>query len=171
MRALEAAYALHLPDWCIAAGFVRNLIWDKLHGFAQTTPLNDIDLIYFDSHQSSRERDRQIEARLNVSDAGRCWSVKNQARMHLRNHDQPYRSTLDAMRYWIEIETAIGVKLDKEGRLAIVSPFGLDSLFDKKITPNMKRFKPADFSGRVSAKKWLEIWPELTINAMPAKEM
>jgi hypothetical protein len=30
MAALEAARGLALPGWCLAAGFVRNLVWDRL---------------------------------------------------------------------------------------------------------------------------------------------
>lgn len=43
MRALQLAREQDLPDWCIAAGFVRNLGWDKLHGSETPTPLEDID--------------------------------------------------------------------------------------------------------------------------------
>ena len=32
MAELRAARALTLPDWCIAAGFVRNRVWDTLIG-------------------------------------------------------------------------------------------------------------------------------------------
>lgn len=32
MRALRAVRTLDLPDWLIAAGFVRNLVWDNLFG-------------------------------------------------------------------------------------------------------------------------------------------
>lgn len=45
MEALSIAARLELPDWCLAAGFLRNLVWDKLHGFSSATALNDIDLI------------------------------------------------------------------------------------------------------------------------------
>ena len=44
MAALTIAAAQELPDWCLAAGFVRNLVWDKLHDFSSSTPLNDIDV-------------------------------------------------------------------------------------------------------------------------------
>lgn len=47
MQALRIAASYNLPDWWLAAGFVRNLVWDQLHGYAQPTPLNDLDLIYF----------------------------------------------------------------------------------------------------------------------------
>jgi len=61
MEALAIARSLALPDWCLAAGFVRNLVWDKLHRFATPTVLNDIDLIYFDAEQTDPQRDREIE--------------------------------------------------------------------------------------------------------------
>ena len=32
MEQLRAVRELALPDWCIAAGFVRNRVWDHLHG-------------------------------------------------------------------------------------------------------------------------------------------
>lgn len=164
MRALRIAREFALPDWCIAAGFVRNLAWDKLHRFATPTPLSDIDLIYFDPEHTGKEHEREIEARLAEIDKDLPWSVRNQARMHARNGDQPYKSTMDAMSYWVELETAIGAKLDANGQIEIISPFGLDSLFAKKITPNRKHTRPAEFSSRLTKKNWLWIWPELKVD-------
>lgn len=43
VRALDAANQLKLPQCYIAAGFVRNLVWDHLHQKSCPTPLNDID--------------------------------------------------------------------------------------------------------------------------------
>src|SRR5712664_2713902 len=34
MEQLRSVRTLDLPDWCIAAGFVRNRVWDHLHGIA-----------------------------------------------------------------------------------------------------------------------------------------
>lgn len=165
MRALRMASRLGLPDWCIGAGFVRNLAWDRLHCHATPTPLADIDLIYFDAAQVSAQRDREITAALCRLDPGMPWSVHNQARMHERNGDPPYRSTEDAMSYWVEIETAVGVRLDRGGQLKIIAPFGLDSLFSLSITRNPKRGCSSDFSGRLSSKNWLSIWPKLRVGA------
>jgi hypothetical protein len=61
-------------------------------------PLNDIDVIYFDSADVSRETEQEIDDRLDQLFPGQRFSVKNQARMHLRNGDSPYRSSADAMR-------------------------------------------------------------------------
>jgi uncharacterized protein len=164
MQALVIAARCNLPDWCLAAGFVRNLVWDKVHQSATSQPLNDIDLIYFNPSDISEQRDRLIEQQLH-SISKLPWSVKNQARMHLRNNDNPYNSTLDAMSYWVEIETAVGARLDEYGNLVLVSPFGLNALFEGTVSLNPKRPKLMDFNRRITDKKWLEIWPALKVNS------
>jgi len=171
MQALVIASSLGLSDWCLAAGFVRNLAWDKVNGYSRATALNDIDLIYFDpdkaseeADKASEEADKDIESRLKaISDFP--WSVKNQARMHKRNSDRPYASTEDAMSYWVEVETAVGATLNESDDIEIVAPFGIDVLFEYTITPNRKRPKPEVFAQRLQEKRWLEIWPNLVVNA------
>lgn len=164
MEALAIAADQNLPDWCLAAGFVRNLVWDRIHGRAKTTPLNDIDLVYFDPHDPTEARDLDIE-RVVREIADFPWSVKNQARMHQRNADQPYTSTADAMSYWVEVETAVGVCLDRNGKIDLVAPFGLDALMAGTVTMNSKRPKPADFRHRIASKGWLERWPRLIVQS------
>lgn len=156
------ASKLNLPDWCLAAGFVRNLVWDKIHDYTVSTKLSDIDLIYFDPINDSAVKDLEIEEYLK-SRSNLPWSVKNQARMHLKNGDQPYRSTSDAMRYWVEVETAIGVKLSSAGGIELIAPFGLEALMTNTITMNNERPKPDIFKQRISSKKWLEQWPKLRV--------
>lgn len=163
MAALTIAAAQKLPGWCLAAGFVRNLVWDKLHGFAASTPLNDIDLIYFDENDVSDFRDREIQQRL-MDVSIFPWSVKNQARMHERNRDCPYTSTEDAMSFWVEVETAVGAALDDSGEVIIVAPFGVEPLFGYTITLNSKRPKRTDFEARIYNKRWLQTWPKLVVN-------
>lgn len=166
MRALRIARDLDLPDWYLAAGFVRNMVWDRLHGFDTPTPLDDIDLIYFDLQRTHREQDRALEARLHAIDPALPWSVHNQARMHERNGDRPYRSSLDAMAFWVEQETAVGVRLASDDSIEVVSAFGLDSLFARKITANRnKRNSAVEFSARLTRKNWLWIWPDLRVES------
>ncbi|MCG7600228.1 nucleotidyltransferase family protein [Halomonas sp. McH1-25] len=162
--ALRVASQLQLNDWCLAAGFVRNLVWDRLHGYSEPTPLDDIDLIYFDSTDITERRDRLLESRLHGMLARR-WSVKNQARMHAQNGDAPYHSMADAMTYWVELETAVGVRLigEETGVLEIIAPLGLESLFNLNVTMNPKRKKPEAFADRVQGKGWKKKWPNLVI--------
>ena len=80
MAALRTVRRLGLNDWCLGAGFVRNLVWDRRHGYVDATPLNDIDVIHFDAQRADAERDRMLETRLHQW-LPRPWSVKNQARI------------------------------------------------------------------------------------------
>lgn len=163
LDALHVAARLNLDDWCLAAGFVRNLAWDHLHGYPAPTPLADIDLIYFDPSDTSAERDAQLQDELRAVSA-LPWSIKNQARMHVRNNDRPYLSTAEAMRYWVEVETAVGARLNgTTGKVALVAPFGIESLFAATITMNPKRRKPEVFAARLRSKGWLKTWPLLRV--------
>ncbi|WP_309247254.1 nucleotidyltransferase family protein [Shewanella sp. VB17] len=165
MRALSLVNSLNLPQGMIAAGFVRNLVWDRLHKMTSCTPLNDIDVIYFESTDLSTETDKLYELKLRELAPDLLWSVKNQARMHMRNGDKPYHSSLDAMSYWPEQETAIGVSLAfaEENELQLVSAFGLESLFNLQLTPNPKRLR-AVFEARLSKKAWLRDYPKLNVD-------
>ena len=162
MSILRQAAQLQLPDWCIGAGFVRNLVWDELHGYCRAPPFNDIDLIYFDTEDCSPERDRMFERQL-LRQCKLPWSVKNQARMHLGNADMPYTCSADARSYWPEVETAVAAKLNTLGEIEIIAPLGTASLFACKITINSKRPKAAVFSRRIADKHWLRLWPKLQV--------
>lgn len=157
MKQLEVVASLKLPDCYIAAGFVRNLVWDHMHRF-DNTPLSDVDVIYFDSTQSFNPE--SIQKQLLTMLPRVNWQVKNQASMHIRNGDEPYTSSTDAMAYWPEKETAIGVRLNEIGSIEVAAPFGVQSLFAGHITHNPKR-PVAVFERRAKTKNWLGIWPQL----------
>lgn len=157
---------LRLPDAWLAAGFVRNLVWDRLHGHATPTPLADLDVIYFDATDCRPERDRALEAELTLKAPGWPWSVKNQARMHRRNDDAPYASSLDAMRFWVEVETALAARLTETGQVEVVSPFAQDGLFALHLTLNPRRPRPAAFRQRLTTKGWLARWPRLQVQGL-----
>jgi len=161
LQALKAVAQLGLPDAWLAAGFVRNRVWDALHGDT-ATPLNDLDVIVFDAEDREGTRARRAEAALRERLPGLAWQVRNQALMHARNGDRPYRDCADAMTVWPEIETAIGARLDPQGQVELLAPFGIDSLLAGRLTANPKRPREV-FLGRVRSKRWLEIWPRLEL--------
>lgn len=102
MDALAAARRLALPDWMIGAGFVRNKVWGHLHGFTRdTVPAADIDFIYFDPTDLSKETEQQYDARLRRLFPA-DWQTKNQARMHKKHwRSSPYKNLEDALADWI----------------------------------------------------------------------
>lgn len=164
---LRTVAALGLPDCWIAAGFLRNPIWDHLHGYAEATPLNDIDVVYFDPEDRSKERDDSLEAELRRLSPGPPWSARNQARMHDYNGDRPYLSTEDALRHWLETVSAVGIRLTEAGKLELLAPFGFDDIFDLTVrpTPHARAKRIADYQERVARKNWPAIWPRLTVLA------
>ena len=158
MNVLSIVHSLFLPDCYVAAGFLRNLVWDSIH--SSNTKLNDIDIVFYDKSDLDNVSAKLISKKLNQKYPDFKWEAKNQAFMHIRNGDDPYKGTLDAMSYWPEKETAIGATLSDDGSIYIVSAFGLESLFNGKVSHNKKRSKDV-FLNRVNTKKWLETWPKL----------
>ncbi|CAM4048239.1 nucleotidyltransferase family protein [Cohnella lubricantis] len=162
-RDLELVQSLGLPHWCIAAGYVRNYVWDVLHYHERSTPLNDVDVLYYDPSDLSEETEKRYEAILKQKLPAYQWSVKNQARMHMRNNDAPYVSVEDAMKRWPETVTAVGVTLDARGELQIMAPHGLKDLFEMKVRQSPYYPDRSYFEGRVREKNWLTIWPKLEL--------
>ena len=163
--ALEAVAALGLPDCWIGAGFVRDAVWDHLHGYVATAPKNDVDVVWYDAASSEADRDHHIEQILHDTMPGLPWSVKNQARMHHRNGDAPYASAADAMRYWPEMATAVAVRIAPSGPVEVNGPLGLDDLFGLKLrpTPPFRTDKLPIFLDRVSSKCWMDRYPKLSL--------
>ncbi len=162
---LEQVRTLDLPDSWIAAGFVRNAVWDHLHGRVATPPAGDVDVIWFDPANSEEATDRDIENRLKALRPDIDWSVKNQARMHLRNGDKPYISATQAMCFWPEIATAVAARLSADAEIEIAAPLGLDDLLQLRLCPTA-RFeveKRDIFKERVRSKAWLRAYPLLIL--------
>lgn len=164
LSVLKTARGAGLPDWMIGAGFVRNKIWNILHDFpADASHDSDLDLIYFDPTNVSEEYEKQTEQQLNDS-LQQAWSVKNMARMHIKNNDDPYSSTADGLAHWVETATCIAVKLNDANEVELIAPYGIDDLVGLILrpTPHMKH-RMQDFENRITKKHWLEKWPKLKI--------
>ncbi len=163
MKCLKAAFTLNLPDWYLAAGFVRNAIWDHLHNKTEMTPLNDVDLVYFDSEDLSHTTELHYQSELEALFPHVNWEVRNQARMH-RNHGHlPYKSSEHAIAHWVEIPTCAGVRLEPDNRMIFCSPFGLKHNWSLEVEMNPHFPQPDVFIERVSKKQWLTIWPNLKL--------
>ncbi|CAH1215174.1 hypothetical protein PAECIP111893_03887 [Paenibacillus plantiphilus] len=160
---LRLVRELGLPQCYIAAGYIRNYIWDELHGFANRKLHNDIDVIYFDREDLLEERDQVLEQMLIARTGNDKWSVKNQARMHVGNGDQPYHSTEDAISKWPETATAIGVKLNDADGVELCCPYGLEDLYEMVVRRSPLFMDRNYYRRRVNGKGWKKQWPLLTI--------
>lgn len=161
MEKLEVVRGLGLCDCWIGAGFVRNKIWDVKHG-KNRSRLNDLDVIYFDKTRDSENDDMVFENRLTEMAPDVNWSVKNQARMHVKNSHLPYEDCCDALSWWPETATSVAVRLSDEGRIEYMAPYGLEDLFQLVVRPTPK----ADleiYTTRIQQKQWKKRWEQLVI--------
>jgi hypothetical protein len=165
MRALLAAREVAPPDWLLGAGALRTVVWDRLHGFAEPTPLADVDVAFFDPHDLSPERDAQVEERLRAALPGVTWDAKNQAAVHLwyPRKVAPLVSSADGVATWPETATAVALRLTGEDRLEIEAPFGLDDLLGLVLRHNPRRVSAAEYERRLVSKRFLERWPLVTV--------
>ena len=163
MDALYTVQELKLNDGWIGAGFVRDAVWDCLHGYGQRPVAGDVDVVWFNSEHSDPAHDSSLEETLSLQSSGFNWSVKNQTRMHQRNGNDPYLSTENALLYWPETATAVAVRLGETNLIEIIAPYGLDDLFELRLrpTPIFEREKLNIFRQRAAAKRWLERYPRL----------
>ena len=158
---LGAVRRQRLPDWAVGAGFIRSAVWDALHGYAEPTPLPDVDVLFFDGSNISHERETAIEKALGEALPDIPWSVKNQARMHLRNGDAPYGDTADALRFWLETPTAVAIRIGDDGVATLLAPFGVDDLLAMACRPTPRgRQRLSAYQSRLRAKNWRARWPQ-----------
>jgi uncharacterized protein len=162
MEQLRAVRSLALPDWCIAAGFLRNRVWDRFHGIVPARPPVDIDVIYFDASDPAGDRESGYEAQLADILPRLPWQVRNQARMHVRKNLPPHLSTADAMTFWLESVTPVGVRLEADDQLTVVAPLGVDDLLNLRCRPTpYGRMRRSEYDSRIAAKRWRELWPKV----------
>lgn len=160
---LASVSFLSLPQACIAAGYLRNYVWDILHGYELRTPYNDVDVLYYDPSCLEEEVEKEYEAKLRELNPTHNWSVKNQARMHMKSGESPYCSVEDAMLRWPETATAVGVRLDRNGEVELIAPHGLDDLFSLRVRQSPYCRDNELFMRRIAQKEWLRIWPQLLV--------
>lgn len=163
MDVLLEAEKLNLPEWMIGAGFLRNKVWDYLHGIKRVVAdTNDIDLVYLDKENISEEKDYLLSDKMSGT-LGLRWEIKNQAHMHLRHDHQPYKSTAEGISHWVETATCVAVTL-KNGELEIIAPHGIDDLVNLIVRPSPTRTDNLDlFYNRIEDKQWLLKWPKLKV--------
>jgi len=159
---LRPVAALGIPDCWIGAGLIRNAIWDHLHGI-RTGPMadGDVDVVYCDHSDATLARDLAIERRLLDEFSDIPWSVHNQARMHQRNGDAPYRNTADAIRCWPETATAIAARILGDD-VEVIAPHGVADLVSMIVRPTPAfACKLPIYRMRLVTKDWARRWPRL----------
>ncbi|WP_242206257.1 nucleotidyltransferase family protein [Aestuariivivens insulae] len=161
IQTLKTVRDLNLNDCWIGAGFVRNKIWDYKHG-KKRTELNDIDVIYYNKTKALKNDDLLIENKLKTITSNLNWSVKNQARMHIKNNHKQYINCYEAISFWPDTATSIAIRLTPNNTIDFIAPYGLDDLFNLMVIPT-PQFDLNTYHNRIKKKNWKEKWNKLNI--------
>ncbi|WP_425395900.1 nucleotidyltransferase family protein [Aeoliella sp.] len=171
MDALAEAQKLDLNNWCIGAGAVRSVVWDRLHGFSCPTPISDIDLVYYDPEQLDPQVDRELAGQLPAVLPGARWEVVNQATVHSwyattsGRTFEPFASLEEGVGSWPEYATSVGVTLKKDGSIGVVAPHGLEDLFGMIVRHNPIRATAETYQQRTAEKNFVRRWPKVVLLA------
>lgn len=165
LKCLRAVQQYGPDNAYIAAGFLRNRYWDQLYDDHKTISDTDVDVVYFDPEDTSRDAEHAFEDALLTVMPDQQWQVRNQARMHAYGDHEPFKNLSDALMHWPEVATAVGVRVVGDDTLEYIAPFGLADLYDHilRITPVFKEKDPASFEKRLVIKGWKKRWPRLCV--------
>jgi hypothetical protein len=172
MEALRAARAVDPPDWLIAAGAIRDAVWDVLHDRAPALP-RDIDVGYFDPGDLTPGRDEAVSRALRARAPQLPWDAKNQAAVHVWYPRRfgvevpPFRNTAEAVATFPETASCVGLRLLPDDALEVVAPYGLEDLFGLVCRRNPARVSAELYERRVAEKGWAARWPDLRISSDP----
>jgi hypothetical protein len=169
MRVLDLLRRLDLPQGWLVAGAIYQTVWNKLCGLPRGTGIRDYDVIYFDDGDLSYEAEDAVIRRVAAAsgDIGVPIETRNQARVHLwyeRRFGAPYprlASAGQSLRFYANTAHAVGVRLEADGRMEVIAPFGLDDIFDMVMRRNSA--SPDRTANAEKARRAKAIWPGLRV--------
>lgn len=150
----------------LTGGILRNAIWNKLHCREEFFYLDDCDIIFYND-KIDKEHEREIENYLKISFPYLKWSVKNQARMHIKNGHLKYKNIIDAVYCFPETSSAIAIN----GKWDIIAPYGYHDILNLRLNPTnfCRKNEIHIFNKRISEKKWLQEFEQLTLYSFQQK--
>jgi len=166
--ALGCADELNMPNWYLGAGCVAQTVWNYLCGRELTLHINDLDLVYFDQNNLSKESESLYidEARKLLKNIRIKIDIKNQASVYLWYEDyfgysiSPYQSIEEAINTWPTTATCVAVKYVGDNFI-VYTPYGLNDLFGMTVRPNKTQITQEIYMNKVA--RWKDCWPKLKI--------
>lgn len=170
MQVLETLRDIDLPDWLMFSGAVYQRVLNDLGGRPLDYGIKDYDVGYFDASDISYDAEDVVIRR--VAEAfepplRELVEVRNQARVHVwfeGKFGEPYTpltSSAEAIGRFVSPMFAVGVRLEADGRLGVVAPFGLEDLFARRLRSNPVRSESRNFARIAAAAK--ARWPEIEV--------
>jgi hypothetical protein len=171
MGVLKTLRDLDLPQWRLASGAIYQTVWNDLTGRDPDHGIKDYDVMYFDPDPSWDAEDGAIRRAAAAFPAALASQVevRNQGRVHLwfeAKFGEPYApllSTDESVERFLAPAFAVAARLEPNGRLNVLAPFGLEDCFAMRLRPNPRR----PVNGRnleAVAAKLAARWPELILD-------
>lgn len=166
---IERAESLNLDNYYIGAGSIAQTVWNYLSHKPLDYGIKDIDFVYFDDKNLDKDSENEVVSKIKelYADLDIEIDVKNEARVHLwyKEHFgydiKPYTSLEDAINTWPTTSTAVGIRKDKNSKLKVYAPFGLNDLFGKIVRANKAQITKDIYENKVT--RWLSKWPDLKV--------
>lgn len=158
---IQTLKLINTENLILTGGSLRNVIWNHQHYFTEEFELEDCDIIFYNSTNLSKAYEKSIKNKLKYLNPDIKWSVKNQARMHIKNGHKSYSGIYDALSAFPE--TCSAVALDKNWN--IISPYGLGDLINLivKPTPFCIENEIEVYYRRIKQKNWIGKWTDLKV--------
>lgn len=169
MQVMRTMRDLDLPDWLVFSGAIYQRVLNHLGGRDLDYGIKDYDVGYYDDSDISYEAEDAVIRRVAAAfepPLREKVEVRNQARVHLwfeAKFGEPYAPlacSAEALGRFVSPMFAVGVRLERDDRMTILAPFGLDDLFGRVLRPNPTR-RERSF-GRIAASASAR-WPEITV--------
>jgi hypothetical protein len=165
---LERSEQLNIPNWYFGAGCLAQTIWNLKSGYQFNEFISDVDWVYFDANDLSKEAEVRTEllVRNHFKDIPLKFDVKNQARVHIWYKEKfgyeisPYTSIHAAIETWPTTATAVALT-KSNGANKVFCPYGLQDLLTLTVKPNKKQITESIYLSKVE--RWKKCWPSLRI--------
>lgn len=167
MDAVNILNKYRLPEATIAAGAVRNLVWDQKSGQPSSFLRDNIDIYYRDPSESY-EQSITTQAEISQNNSLYLWNLHNIA-LSSRHDDliPQAKSINEAIAGFPEKCSAIGIQIDGNN-LTVIAPFGLVELFELEVnpSPSFEKGMPKheQYLQHIRFKHWQDRYPDLKIN-------
>ncbi len=142
MVILDYLVELNLPNFYIAAGSIFQTIWNYYDNRPLNYGIKDIDIIYYDPNNISKESEKKLEDKIveHFKTLNYEFDIHNEARMHLwkkenENKDiNQYKNSEDAISKWIATVHSVGITKVNHN-IKVYAPYGLSDIFSRTIRP------------------------------------
>mgnify|MGYP004450696325 FL=1 len=168
---LDYICELNLPNFYIAAGSIFQTIWNYYDQKPLNFGIKDIDIIYYDPNNLSKEAEKKLENKIiehfKALNLNYEFDIHNEARMHLwkkenENKDiNQYKNSEDAIDQWIATVHSIGITKENNN-IKVYAPYGLSDIFSKTIRPIKHKANSKELYDK-KAKSWQKRFDNLNI--------